>query len=194
MKEVCLYTTNEALVTACLEGEVCAWEALLARYGGLLYSIALRSGLSPEDAADIFQTVCIILLEKLPTLREPGKLHGWLVTTAKRECWRLLRLRQAPLIGLADLPDQGENLEPPPGQEQLPEDQLLLLEQQHKVRAGLKTLGPRCQKLLWALYYAREPLSHQAIGRLLDVSSNSVGRLRARCLERLRRAMEDLNF
>src|SRR5262249_19881591 len=116
------YTTDEELVAACLAGDDRAWEALLERYGRLIYSMALKSGLGAEDAADVFQMICLILIEKLPTLREPGKLHAWLITTAKRECWRLRRLNQTPTVGLDDLPDGGEHLKASPGQGPLPED------------------------------------------------------------------------
>lgn len=188
------YITDEELVAACLKGDEAAWEALLERYGRVLYTMALKSGLGPDDAADIFQMICFILVKNLPTLREPGKLHGWLITTAKRECWRLRRLRRIPVVALDELLEKGERLEPSGGRADLPEANLLLIEQQHKVREGIKTLGLKCQKLLWGLYYAPEPLSHQQLGRLLEVSSSSIGRLRARCLERLRAALCQMGF
>ncbi|MBI3658685.1 MAG: sigma-70 family RNA polymerase sigma factor, partial [Acidobacteria bacterium] len=163
-------------------------------YGALIYSIALKSGLDADDAADVFQKVCVILLEKLPTLRQPNKLHGWLVRTAQRESWRLRRLRGAPVVGLDDLSDKGEHLADSTCAEAFPDKQLLLLEQQHRVREGIRLLGPRCQKLLWSLFYSPEPLSHLEIGRRLEISSSSVGRMRARCLERLRAALSNLDF
>ena len=194
MTKTYAHATNEELVAACLAGDHQAWEAMLERYGRLLYSLAIKAGLGPEDAADVFQIVCVILLERLHTLREPGKLHGWLVTTAKRECWRLRRLRNTPDLALQELPGQGQNLGPVAGQGVGPDDQLLLLERQNKVRAGLKTLGARCQKLLWSLYYTTTPLSHEEIARQLQVAVGSVGRLRARCLERLRSALSSFDF
>ncbi|MEK6411015.1 MAG: biopolymer transporter ExbD [Acidobacteriota bacterium] len=53
---------------SCLGGEPDAWEALILRYQRLIYSIPIRSGFSPVDAADIFQSVCLKLFQKLVRL------------------------------------------------------------------------------------------------------------------------------
>src|SRR5215510_5741988 len=81
---------DRALVRACLKGDTDAWEALILRYQRLIYSIPIRAGFSPVDAADIFQSVCVKLLEKLSTLRKQEKISSWLMTTTTRECWRLV--------------------------------------------------------------------------------------------------------
>src|SRR5690242_13595765 len=78
-----------ALIAACLRGEHAAWDALIQRYQRLIYSIPLKSRLSTDDAADIFQSVCLKLFEKLSTLREHEKISSWLITTTTRECWRV---------------------------------------------------------------------------------------------------------
>ena len=54
---------DPALVEACLGGDSDAWEALILRYKRLIYSIPIRAGFSPVDAADIFQSVCLKLFE-----------------------------------------------------------------------------------------------------------------------------------
>ena len=51
--------SDDVLVSACLRGEVAAWAALIERYQGFIFSIALRRGLSRTDAEDVFQNVCI---------------------------------------------------------------------------------------------------------------------------------------
>src|SRR5438874_170812 len=82
---------DRSLIRACLAGDRQAWETLIRRYERLLYSIPLRCGLSEDDAADVFQTVCVRLLENLEKLRDEGHLTGWLITTAKHEAWRVRR-------------------------------------------------------------------------------------------------------
>ena len=47
--------------------------------------------LSDADAADVFQTTWMRLLEHLDDLRNPEALGGWLATTARNECLRVLR-------------------------------------------------------------------------------------------------------
>ncbi|MEK6289566.1 MAG: sigma-70 family RNA polymerase sigma factor [Acidobacteriota bacterium] len=89
-----LLVDDRALVESCLGGEPDAWEALILRYQRLIYSIPIRSGFSPVDAADIFQSVCLKLFQKLTTLRKQEKISSWLMTTTTRECWRVVEKRR----------------------------------------------------------------------------------------------------
>src|SRR5207253_7902824 len=61
--------SDRPLIRACLAGDRQAWETLIRRYQRLLYAIPIRCGLSEDDAADVFQTVCVRLLENLEKLR-----------------------------------------------------------------------------------------------------------------------------
>ena len=56
------------MVAECLAGDERAWSALLDRYKNLIYSIPLRYGTPHQDAADIFQAVCLDLFNELPKL------------------------------------------------------------------------------------------------------------------------------
>ena len=93
--------TDRQLVEACLKGDREAWEVLIIRYQRLIYSIPVKHGFSPVDAADIFQSVCVKLIERLSTLRDHDRVSSWLITTTTRECWRLVserrREQQAPI-------------------------------------------------------------------------------------------------
>jgi len=68
--------SNTRLVQECLRGSQQAWNLLLDRYKNLIYSIPIRYGLPPQDAADIFQAVCLDLFNELSRLREAEALQG----------------------------------------------------------------------------------------------------------------------
>src|SRR5690242_7682808 len=85
---------DRELVQSCLKGDAEAWETLILRYQRLIYSIPIRAGFSPVDAADVFQSVCVKLLEKLSSLRKQEKISSWLITITTRECWRLVEKRK----------------------------------------------------------------------------------------------------
>jgi len=91
---------DRTLVRACLDGNRRAWETLIQRYQRLLYAIPQRCGLSEDDAADVFQTVCLRLLQNLGNLRDERSLTSWLITTASREAWRVRRQRRRELAGI----------------------------------------------------------------------------------------------
>src|SRR5215216_4618202 len=80
---------DQELIAACLDGDQSAWAALITLYQRLIYSIPIRARLSADDAADIFQSVCLKLYEKLSTLRDSEKISSWLITTTTRESWRV---------------------------------------------------------------------------------------------------------
>lgn len=191
--EVSAPSTDEQLIAACLRGDSAAWEALVNRYARLIYSIPFKYGLSEEDAGDVFQSVCLILLEKLGSLRDHSKLSAWLITTTTRECWsvtskrtkqREKTAREDDELAERDTPDDG----PPP------EDLALLLERQQFIREGLQRLPVRCQKLIWYLFYRQTDTSYADISHQLGIPEGSIGPTRARCLDKLRRALLDLDF
>ena len=82
---------------ACLANNEVAWEVLIARYERLIYSIPIKLRMSPQEAIEVFQSVCFILLKKLSTLRNHELLYSWLITTTTRECWRVRALKQREL-------------------------------------------------------------------------------------------------
>ena len=77
------------LVAMCIAGDATAWETLVRRYRRFIYSIPVKFGLQPQDAADIFQTVCVKWIEHLHELRDEQKLKPWLFTTTTRQCLTL---------------------------------------------------------------------------------------------------------
>src|SRR5512140_2579974 len=90
------------LITACLDrNDHQAWETLVHRYQRLIYTIPLQVGLSEHEAAEVFQTVCVLLLENLAYLRQRDRLGGWLAVTTRRAAWRLIRqLRKTAAVTL----------------------------------------------------------------------------------------------
>ncbi len=179
------------LIAACLEGDPVAWEALVMRYQRLIYSIPVKARLSPDDAADIFQSVCLKLYEKLASLRDHGKISSWLITTTKRECWRVAALNRRE----GARTDSGED-DSPDGVSQIPSQGLLadeqreILEQQQIIRESVESLSERCRDLLTMLFYQKDDLSYSDIAVRMKMPVASVGPTRARCLEKLRKLLE----
>jgi RNA polymerase sigma factor (sigma-70 family) len=179
--------SDDDLLAACLRGEQAAWRVLIDRYAALIYSIPLKHGLSTADAADVFQSVCVTLFEKLDTVRAPAGLAAWLITTTRRQSSAVAHRRHreqthsaAELANAPDVPDP----------DLLPEELLLALERERLVRAALDRLPANCRRLIEALFTdAAEQQTYQQLADGLGVPMNSLGPTRARCLERLRRAL-----
>jgi RNA polymerase sigma factor (sigma-70 family) len=180
---------DRALVAACLEGDHSAWETLITRYQRLIYSIPIKARLSQDDAADIFQSVCLKLYEKLPTIRDSERISSWLITTTSRECWRLSarnRRDSAPSGGDDDDSPQKEI----PATGPLADEQREILERQHEVRRAVNALPERCRDLVTMLFYQKDELSYADIASRMRMPVPSVGPTRARCLEKLKKLLD----
>jgi RNA polymerase sigma factor (sigma-70 family) len=182
-------SADSEIVKACLQGSSAAWEALIRRYQRLIYSIPLKARLSQDDAADIFQSVCLKLYEKLESLRDHEKLSSWIITTTTRECWRLANRQRKEKPADSSTGDEGEeSLQQLASQAPLIDQQGILLEQQQTVRQAVWALPERCKDLVTLLFY-KDELSYAEIARQMDMPVASIGPTRARCLEKLKKLL-----
>ena len=57
----------------------------------LIWSICRRYRLGGPDAEDVAQSVWLQLVNHLDKIRDPAALPGWLATTTRRACGRVVR-------------------------------------------------------------------------------------------------------
>jgi RNA polymerase sigma factor (sigma-70 family) len=186
------HLSDSELVSACLENDSQAWETLILRYQRLIYSIPVKQGFSSVDAADVFQSVCLILLKKLPSLRKQEKLFSWLMTTTTRECWRVATQWKRESVGDERQPhDPSNRLAEVPATDPLAEEERLALEQQQIVREAIERLPERCRQLISLLFYSQDEPSYTEISRQMNIPIASIGPTRARCLQKLKKDLEN---
>jgi RNA polymerase sigma factor (sigma-70 family) len=184
--------TDKELLIACRNGDETSWQVLVDRYQRLLYTIPRRAGLDQDQASEVFQDVFVTLLEKIDDINDPDRLHAWLVTAARRKTWRLItKQRSSRGVDSIDAGDDEDSLAVIADENPLPDEVLLRLEEQHRVRTAVAALGERCQKLLTMLYYEHEPPSYAEIAAAFGTSEGSIGPTRARCLKKLLHLLEE---
>ena len=176
---------DEKLLQACRRGDEAAWEALVERYQRLIYTIPRRAGLDEDQAAEVFQEVFTTLFEKLNDIEQPERLQAWLVTTARRKTWRLISREKRLQNPVGDAEESEPELEKLPDPSALPDEVLMRLEEQHRVRTALADLDERCRKLLTMLFYQPEPPPYAEIAAAIGATEGSIGPTRARCLKKL---------
>jgi RNA polymerase sigma factor (sigma-70 family) len=168
------------LVAAAVAGRQAAWAGLVERFAPLISSVIRRYRLAPSDAGDVRQTVWLRLVEHIEDLREPLALPGWIATTTRNEAQRVLSARQR--IHLVDPQVQSRRLERPSHVDL--DENLVRLETQAAVHAGLNELRPEHRDLL-TLLFADPELSYQQISQQLGIPTGSIGPTRARGLQKL---------
>jgi RNA polymerase sigma factor (sigma-70 family) len=178
-----------ALVERAADGDAAAWDALVERYTGLLWSVARGHRLGDADAGDVVQTTWLRLLENLRRIDDPERLPGWLVTTARRECLRVLRRSGREVLGGGDdsALDVVDELAPPVDASLLDSERDVALWQ------GFDRLPERCQRLLRVLM-AAEPPAYAQVSTVLGMPVGSIGPTRMRCLDRLRGLLRETGY
>ena len=66
----------------------------MERYAPLIWSICRSHRLDAADTQDAAQNVWLKLVDQLDKIRDPAALPGWLASTTRRECRRILRTAQ----------------------------------------------------------------------------------------------------
>ncbi len=176
---------DERLVQRCLNGDQDAWNKLVDRYKGLVYSVPVKYKLGPEDAADIFQSVCVELFTNLRRLRNIKSLRSWLVTVALHKCfhWRKQQRRQEKFDAL----EVQEAMAVAP-------DVLKEIRREQAVRDAVERLPPRCAELIRMLFFEQPPLPYSEIARRMGLATGSIGFVRGRCLHRLQKILQEFEL
>jgi RNA polymerase sigma factor (sigma-70 family) len=182
---------DRKLIEACLNGDSPSWELLIERYQRLIYSIPIRIGFSPIDAADIFQAVCLKLLKRLAGIRDYEKLSSWLITTTTRECWRAIeKQKRETQPSIYDEEYRQDVIDRLAAAEPLAEELRIRYERQQTVREAIAVLSEKCRALITLLFYQKDEYTYQEIASRLKIPLNSLGPTRARCLQKLRKLLE----
>jgi RNA polymerase sigma factor (sigma-70 family) len=172
------------LLSAARAGSEDALGQIVNELSPLLWQVARSAGLSQGDAEDVLQTVWMRLITHLDGIHDAGALTGWLVTTTKREAWRVRAAgrKQLPVDQdvFADLPDKG------PGSE----EQVILEDQRRELWAAIGMLSRRCQELLRIMAFAPRP-DYATVAAALGMRVGSIGPTRGRCLAKLRALLAD---
>src|SRR6516225_6758855 len=176
------------LVKQCLAGNEEAWSLLIDKYKALIYSIPVKYGLSPQEAADVFQATCTELLVRLPELREPRALPKWLMQVAHHESYRWKRQGQRVV---------SRDAEPGLPEPEIPAiaDHIVQQAQEAQIlREAMADLTPQCRRLVEMLFYEVPARPYTEVAKELGLAVGSIGFTRQRCIERLRRQLEALGF
>lgn len=176
------------LVRECLRGNEAAWSALIDKYKRLIFSIPIKYGFTVDDSADIFQAVCAELLSELPKLRKPKALPKWIMQITTHRCFRHKQEMQKTETRVPEdvafessLPARAENI-------------LREAEAEQILRDALSELPARCRHLIEMLFFEEPPRPYQQLAAELGLSTGSIGFIRQRCLERLRKRLDEAGF
>jgi RNA polymerase sigma factor (sigma-70 family) len=174
------------LVRSAAAGDAGAWDELVRRYGGLLWTICRDHRLGPADAADVFQLTWLRLLERLDTLQDPARVGAWLATTCRHECLAVIRRARrtstsSEAVELRAEPAGGADVE------------VLRTDRDATLWEAFGRLGERCRTVLTVLIAEAEdgPPNYARAAERLQMPVGSLGPTRQRCLAQLRQLLAE---
>lgn len=187
---------DETLIERCRRGDATAWQELVRRYAPLVHSVPVRYGFSTAEVEDVAQEVFLALAQGLFQIEDVTRLPAWLMTTARRYSWRMMRKhKQEQPLAVGDLAD----LDPPaarPISSPVPTMHELLdgWERQEILAHALEQLTIRCRMLLTLVFLDPDEPSYDLIAKRLGIPKGSIGPTRSRCLQQLRRLLDESGY
>jgi RNA polymerase sigma factor (sigma-70 family) len=172
-----------AWLQACLqrarEGDRSALEPVVRELNPVLWHVARAQGLNAEEAADVVQVAWLELLRRLATIRSPQAVTAWLITTTRREAWRVRARSRRHLPDGAPLLDAVADPAPEPA------EHLFAEERDRVLWRHFQRLPQRCRELLRIVAHVHRP-DYTVVAAALGMPRGSIGPTRGRCLARLR--------
>lgn len=170
---------DAVLLQQCLERNEQACSALLQRYGDMIYSIACRWSLSPEEAARVFQSVWLALVEKPGLAYQQDGLSCWVVSSTLAECVRIRQQRHGTLRCDTDAV--------------LSEEEIAKLEQERLLQQALSTMAEPCQERLRFVLYDKQTWLCQRAEEPTAATCGIEPKIRC-CLAKLLTTLKELGF
>jgi RNA polymerase sigma factor (sigma-70 family) len=133
--------------------------------------------------------VCLLLLADLNSLRDPKALPMWLIRVTSNECSHWSR-QERPHARAEPIEEEPRALAADPG----PEELLRQVAEEQGLRDALNSLTPRCRQLIQMLFFEPEARPYQEVASSLGLATGSIGFVRAKCLERLRKRLDGVDF
>ncbi|MGI9029954.1 MAG: RNA polymerase sigma factor [Ilumatobacteraceae bacterium] len=169
------------LLRRVIDGDERAWNEVVDRFAGLVWSVARSYRLPSAATDDVVQTVWLRLAEHASRIRQPDRLASWLATTTRNEALRVIRGNQR----VTPQSNYDERAEPTtPSVEERVADAATL----QAVLDAFAQLSPEDQQLM-RLLCAVPPLDYETISELIGRPIGSIGPTRARCLDRLKKLL-----
>lgn len=167
------------LFSAFRDGDENAMAELVAILTPILWHTVRAQNVDHATAEDVLQSTWLALVRNSAGITDARAVLQWLIVTAKREAWRVVKAerRAEPQDFSAD-DDLG-------GVEPSPEADIIAASGRSRLWAHIQQLPERCRELLRVIAFADRP-DYASIASALGMPVGSIGPTRGRCLAKLR--------
>jgi RNA polymerase sigma-70 factor, ECF subfamily len=152
---------DAALVEQCLSGETAAFETLVVRYQGVLFTVAVRMLGNRDEASDATQNAFVKAFERLRSFDPSYRFFSWIYRILANECLNVIRARKAEEPVTPDLPLTV-----------VPADALEHDERRTAVQAAVQALSDDYREVIVLRHFA--DLSYDEIAASLGIPAKTV--------------------
>ncbi|MET0132150.1 MAG: RNA polymerase sigma factor [Kibdelosporangium sp.] len=155
---------DATLVARSRDGDMRSYEALVRRYQGPMYRLALRMLGSRSDAEDTVQEVFLTVWRRLAQLQYDAAFVGWLYRTTTNRCLNVIRTRRRQVDAELDERESAPRTRPEHATE--------VSEQMNALGNALGGLTPQ-QRACWLLREVHDR-SYDEIAQTIGVTTQAV--------------------
>jgi RNA polymerase sigma factor (sigma-70 family) len=181
--------SNGEVMRKAAKGDDRAWNELFDRFGSMVFHLARGMGLNPADAADVQQATWMQFMRHADQVRDPECIGAWLATTARRQSQKVAVAAARQTLS----PDPAANHKSGESSSEDVEAAVLRQEYDGPLHKALHRLPESYRKLLVLLTSDSCP-SYEEAARTLNLPVGSIGPMRQRGLQMLRRDPELQNY
>lgn len=147
----------------------------------LLWHTVRAQRVGYDQAEDVVQTTWMRLVRHADTIQDPRAVLAWLIITAKRESWRVVKDAQR----TKPMPETQDDAELADRVMEGPESAALASVEGRVLWRHIESLSERCRSLLRVVAFSDRP-DYATVAQALGMPIGSIGPTRGRCLAKLR--------
>lgn len=147
----------------------------------LLWHTVRAQRVGHDEAEDVVQTTWLRLVHHAESIQDPRAVLAWLIITAKRESWRVVKDSRR----LKPMPEADDSDDVPDTTMAGPEVMALASAEGRVLWRHIESLSERCRSLLRVVAFSDRP-DYAAVAQALGMPVGSIGPTRGRCLAKLR--------
>jgi RNA polymerase sigma factor (sigma-70 family) len=125
----------------------------------------------------------------LPKLRDPQALPKWLIQVTAHKCYHRKEFNKRMV--------SSDDEEAPLAEASVPaelEAKLREVQEEQVLRQALSLIAPRCRELMHMLFYEEPKRPYEQVAASLGLAKGTIGLLRQKCLDSLRKRLGELGF
>ncbi len=180
-------TGEDVLIKRAKKGEMAAFEALVSAYERRVYTLALRSTNSHEDALDITQEVFLKAYKALPSFRGESGFSTWLYRITMNKCVDFARSKKN--ITLESIDDENVLEIQDVKEKNQPEKSLEKNELRDEINIALNMISEEHRRVVVLRDVAG--MKYADIAKALSIEEGTVKSRIARAREALRKILID---